>query len=118
MGQMGLFACLGGHAVAKAGTTGQSISVRNAQLRLLKELRTKSDLAEFYKFFGSRQPTGKTTNEFRDWSYTIDIISGGAAQRWAYQNNGYMARVASTVQAVYQLRNHTVFNELIGAPKY
>lgn len=104
--------------VAPMALAAQTVTVRNAQLKVMKELRTRAELAEFYRFWDSRQPTNRNTDQERDWAFTLDVVSGGSAQRWLYQSNGMVARVASSVQQVLLIRNPSRFNLLIGAPKY
>ena len=111
---LGLLA-LGSGGARAAGAT---VTVRNAQLVVLKELRTRGELAEFHRYWSSRQPTAQTTAEVQDWSYTMDIVVGHAVDRWLYQSNGLTAKVASSVQRVYRISRPAGFNTLIGAPRY
>lgn len=95
-----------------------TVTVRNAQLVVLKELRTRAELAEFHRHWSGRQATSRTSVDTQDWSYTIDIVLGQTVDRWLYQSNGLTTKVASSVQRVYQIRQPTGFNSLIGAPRY
>ncbi len=113
--------CLGLLAAATAQAvphTGQGITVRNAQLKVMKELRTDAEMAEFYKYWNSKQATGQTSDEVQDWSFTFDIVSGSNVDRWLYQSTGMAIKVDAKVQQVYRIKNPAVFNTLIGAPRY
>jgi hypothetical protein len=114
--------CLGLLATAAnvqaAPHTGQGITIRNAQLKVMKELRTGAEVAEFYKYWNSKQATGQTSAELQDWSFTLDIVSGSSVDRWLYQSTGMATKVDAKVQQVYNIKNPAVFNTLIGAPRY
>jgi hypothetical protein len=104
--------------VHAAPRTGQGITIRNAQLKVMKELRTAAEVAEFYRYWNSKQATGQTSAEVQDWSFTIDIVSGTHVDRWLYQSTGMATKVDAKVQQVYRIKNPAVFNTLIGAPRY
>ena len=93
----------------------QTVTVRNAQLRVTKELRAWSEVADFHKYWKTKQPINRTSEQEQDWAFTLDIVGAGKAERWQYQSNGMAIRVAADVQQVYQIKNPTAFNELIGA---
>jgi hypothetical protein len=95
-----------------------SVTVRNSQLKVLKELRTRDDLKQFQHHWDARKATQQTTKTLNDWSFTLDVVTNGRAQRWMYQSDGTMALVALNTQPVYQIANPSQFNTLIGAPKY
>ena len=108
-------ACWGIPALA---ANAQIVMVRNAQLRVVKELRAWSEVAEFHKHWATRKPINRTTDDERDWAFTFDIIGPKQAERWLYQANGMAAKVGGNVERVYQIKNTKALNELIGAPKY
>jgi hypothetical protein len=95
-----------------------SVTVRDVHLRLLKSLRSRSELAEFQRFWDTRRATGQTTDTFKDWSFSLDIVAGGRAQRWLGQSSGWVALLDGKRQAVYQIARAKDFNVLIGTPKY
>ena len=105
-------------SVTTSALAAQTVTVRNAQLIVMKELRTHAELTEFHKYLGSRRPTSQNTDQVSDWAFTLDVVSGGSAQRWLYQSNGMLARVDSRVQPVFLIQNPAQFNTLIGAPRY
>ena len=105
-------------SVTTSAFAAQTVTVRNAQLIVMKELRTHAELTEFHKYLGSRRPTSQNTDQVSDWAFTLDVVSSGSAQRWLYQSNGMLARVDSRVQPVFLIQNPAQFNTLIGAPRY
>ena len=105
-------------SVTTSAFAAQTVTVRNAQLIVMKELRTHAELTEFHKYLGSRRPTSQNTDQVSDWAFTLDVVSGGSAQRWLYQSNGMLARVDSQVQPVFLIQKPAQFNTLIGAPRY
>lgn len=114
----GLAASLGVAYVGKALAMQEFVSVRNSQLKLLKELRTQDEIKQFYRHWDARIATPHTTATHRDWSYILDVVSSGKVHRWFYQTNGLVAQVGDKVQAVFQIARAPEFNVLIGAPKY
>ncbi|MBK7655308.1 MAG: hypothetical protein IPJ18_09395 [Betaproteobacteria bacterium] len=96
----------------------QTVTVRNAQLRVTKELRAWSEVADFHKYWKTKQPINRTSEQEQDWAFTLDIVGAGKAERWQYQSNGMAIRVAADVQQVYQIKNPKAFNELIGAFRF
>ncbi len=96
----------------------QTVTVRNAQLRVTKELRAWSEVADFHKYWKTKQPINRTSEQEQDWAFTLDILGAGKAERWQYQSNGMAIRVAADVQQVYQIKNPKAFNELIGAFRF
>jgi hypothetical protein len=105
---------LSGQAVAIPAT----VRIRNSQLKVLKELQTEYELNQFNNHWMARKTTEQTTRTLNDWSFALDVVSNGRAQRWMYQSNGTMALVDPNTQPVYQIANPSQFNTLIGAPKY
>jgi hypothetical protein len=103
---------------ATAAAVPATVRVRNSQLKVLRELQTNYELNQFHRFWESRQTTEQTTKTLHDWSFTLDVVTNGRAQRWMYQTNGTLALVALNTQPVYQIANPSLFNALIGAPKY
>lgn len=96
----------------------QIVTIRNAQLRVTKELRAWSEVAEFHSYWKTRQPINRTSNDETDWAYTLDIVSAGKAERWQYQTNGMAIRVSGNVERVYLVKNPKALNELIGAFRF
>ena len=96
----------------------QTITVRNSQLVVLKELRSRSEISEFQRHWSRMQPTALNSADEHDWSYTVDIVGPQGASRWLYQPNGMATRVAAQAQRVYKISNPAALNALIGAPKY
>ena len=96
----------------------QPVTVRNAQLRVTKELRAWSEVAEFHKYWKTKQPINRTSDDEQDWAFTLDIVGAGKAERWQYQSNGMAVRVGGNVERVYQIKSPKAFNELIGAFRF
>ena len=98
--------------------SGQSVTVRNAQLVVMRELRTPAELHEFQRHWSERRATDQTSAQVQDWSFTLDIVAGQHVERWLYQSNGLTTRVADSVQRVYRMPHPAALNSLIGAPRY
>lgn len=96
----------------------QIVTIRNAQLRVTKELRAWSEVAEFHKYWSTKKPVTLSPGTEPDWAFTLDIVGGGKAERWQYQSNGMATRVGMTVETVYQIKNPKALNELIGALRF
>ena len=94
------------------------VTVRNSELVMMKELRSRTELNEFRRLWNDRQATGQTSANVQDWSFTVDVVAGNHVDRWLYQSNGLTVKVDNRVQPVYRLRNPGNFNALIGAPRY
>lgn len=114
----GLTAGLGVAWWSEAVAAPTTVTVRNSQLKVLKELRTRDDLIQFQRHWDARKATQQTTKTLNDWSFTLDVVTNGRAQRWMYQSDGTMALVDLNTQPIYQVANPGQFNILIGAPKY
>lgn len=93
------------------------ITVRNAQLKVLKELRTRAELDEFDRHWASRTAVN-VAEEARDWQLTLDLLGRSGGERWLYQTNGQIMRLADPAQTVYRVRNPGALNVLLGAPRY
>lgn len=103
----------GGQALA------QVVVVRNVQLVILKELRTRSELSEFQQLWSQRQATDRTSAQEHEWPYTIDILGlNRRVERWRYNPNGMAIPVNEGTQRVMKVKQPILFNTLIGAPKY
>lgn len=114
---LGLVLALSHFGARAAGSGIRGITVRNAQLKVTKELRTRAELDEFERHWSSRTAV-KVDEEARDWQLTLDLLGRQGGERWLYQTNGLLMRVSDATQTVYRVRNAGALNVLLGAPRY
>ena len=91
--------------------------VRNAQLRLTRELRSTAEVAEFMQFWNAKKPVKKRPEQETDWIMSLDLIGRSQGERWLYEPGGLAVKIASGNPSVYQLPRPLEFNRLIGAPR-